>query len=81
MLHPSYADLMSVVNSEVQPGEHKVAESRYSIVIATAKRARQIVNGAKPLIDNYEGMKPLSIAVQELYEGKIKIVGIDDEED
>ena len=40
MLHPSYADLMSVVNSEVEPGEEKIVNSRYSIVMATSKRAR-----------------------------------------
>ena len=42
MLHPSYSDLMKVVNSEVEPGEAKVVNSRYSIVMATSKRARQI---------------------------------------
>ena len=45
MLHPSYSDLMNVVNSEVEPGEEPVVTSRYSIVMATAKRARQINNG------------------------------------
>ena len=38
MLHPSYTDLMSVVNAEVEPGEQPVVNSRYSIVLATAKR-------------------------------------------
>lgn len=78
MLHPSYTDLMRVVNSEVEPGEQPVVNSRYSIVIATAKRARQIIDGAEPLVD-VEYPKPLSIAVEELYEGKVKIIG--DEED
>ena len=45
MLHPSYSDLINVVNSEVEPGEQPVVQSRYSIVIATAKRARQIIAG------------------------------------
>ena len=75
MIHPSYTDLMAVVNSEVEPGEQPVVQSRYSIVLATAKRARQIVNGSEPLVDDIAGKKPLSIAVEELYEGKIKIVG------
>ena len=43
MLHPSYTDLMKVVNSEVEEGETPVVNSRYSIVLATAKRARQII--------------------------------------
>ncbi|MBR1507148.1 MAG: DNA-directed RNA polymerase subunit omega [Eubacterium sp.] len=75
MLHPSYTDLMEVVNSEVEPGEQPVVQSRYSIVLATAKRARQIVNGSEPLVKNSKNMKPLSIAVEELYQGKVKIVG------
>ena len=45
MLHPSYSDLMKVVNSEVEPGESKVVNSRYSIVMATSKRARQLIDG------------------------------------
>ena len=50
MLHPSYSDLMAVVNSEVEPGEQPVVQSRYSIVYATAKRARQIIQGEEPLV-------------------------------
>lgn len=74
MLHPSYTDLMKVVNSEVEPGETPVVNSRYSIVMATAKRARQIIGGDEPLVEA-KGKKPLSIAVDELNEGKIKILG------
>jgi DNA-directed RNA polymerase subunit omega len=66
---------MEVVNSEVEPGEQPVVQSRYSIVLATAKRARQIVNGSEPLIQNSKNMKPLSVAIEELYQGKVKIVG------
>lgn len=78
MLHPSYTDLMRVVNSEVEPGEQPVVNSRYSIVIATARRARQLINGAVPMVDvSYQ--KPLSIAVEELYHSKVKIVGDDEE--
>ena len=74
MLHPSYTDLMEVVNSEVEPGEHPVVNSRYSIVMATAKRARQIIAGQKPMV-NEKGKKPLSIAVEELNNSQFKILG------
>lgn len=74
MLHPSYADLMQVLNSEVEPGEHPVVNSRYSVVMATAKRARQIIAGAEPYAVA-KCSKPLSIAVEEVYQGKVKIVG------
>ena len=73
MLHPSYSDLMKVVNSEVEPGEAPVVNSRYSIVMATSKRARQIIAGDDPLV-NVKDSKPLSIAVEELKQGKIKIL-------
>ncbi|MHB8130050.1 MAG: DNA-directed RNA polymerase subunit omega [Mobilitalea sp.] len=78
MLHPSYTDLMRVVNSEVEPGEQPVVNSRYSIVIATARRARQIIDGAVPLVE-VAYPKPLSIAVEELYRSKVKIIGDDEE--
>lgn len=43
MIHPSYADLMKVVNQNVEEGEEPVVQSRYSIVLATSKRAREIL--------------------------------------
>ena len=73
MLHPSYTDLMKVVNAEVEEGETPVVNSRYSIVLATSKRARQIIGGEAPLVDG-EGKKALSIAIEELNNGKVKIV-------
>ena len=78
MLHPSYSDLMKVVNSEVEPGEAPVVNSRYSIVMATAKRARQIIAGSEPLVTGGCD-KPLSQAVEELNQGKIKILSDEEE--
>ena len=78
MIHPSYVELMQVVNNQTEIGEEPVVNSRYSIVIATAKRARQIIGGDEPMVAKAAGRKPLSVAVQELYEGKVKIVGDDD---
>ena len=79
MIHPSYVELMKVVNDGVEIGEEPVVNSRYSIVLATAKRARQLINGAESFIDRPKCNKPLSIAVEELYNGGVKIV-TDDEE-
>ena len=79
MLHPSYSDLMKVVNSEVEPGEAPVVNSRYSIVMATSKRARQIIDGSDPLIENAAGKKPLSIAVEELEQSRIHILSDEEE--
>ena len=79
MLHPSYTDLMKVVNKDVEEGATKVVNSRYSIVMATAKRARELIDGAMPLVSAKSGEKPLSIAINELNQAKIKVVG--EEED
>ena len=73
MLHPSYTDLMNIVNGDVEEGEEPVISSRYSIVMATAKRARQIIGGEEPLVEIKQD-KPLSIAIEELVEGKIKFM-------
>ncbi len=80
MLHPSYADLMRTVNSEVEEGEQPIVSSRYSIVLATSKRARQIIDGANPLVEKKDD-KPLSIAVEELGCGRVKILGNGEEEE
>ena len=65
MLHPSYTDLINVVNKEVEQGEQPVVQSRYSIVIATAKRARQLIAGEEAEV-RIKSKKPLSIAIDEL---------------
>lgn len=81
MIHPSYVELMKVVNNTTEVGEEPVVNSRYSIVIAAAKRARQLIAGDEPLVAHANGKKPLSTAVQELYEGKVKILGEDETAD
>ena len=58
MLHPSYTDLIEAVNSDVEPGEQPVVQSRYSIVIAASKRARQLIAGDEPLVAGAAGKKP-----------------------
>ena len=108
MLHPSYSELMEAVNNGTE-GEHAVVQSRYSIVKATAARAKQIIDAryleekydkissadkdgkdkepritleerrkiamGTELVEGASDMKPLSVDVKVLYEGKIKIVG------
>ncbi len=77
MLHPSYSDLMNAVNGEGHDNEHAPIQSRYSIVVAAAKRARQLVNGEEALVSSYENnvrKKPLSIAIEEIHKQKLGIV-------
>ncbi|MBE6016895.1 MAG: guanylate kinase [Lachnospiraceae bacterium] len=79
MLHPSYTDLMNAVNGESENAEQPVVQSRYSIVMAASKRARQLVDGAEPLVDCDYTSKPLSVAIDEIYSQKVTILGDDEE--
>ena len=83
MIHPSYSELIEAINTNNEDDdESMVLNSRYSLILATSKRARQLIGGAKPLADNVKGKKPLSIAIDELYNGKVKILpGKHEEED
>ena len=70
MLHPSFSEMMNKINKE---GEEPVIKSRYSIVMGTAKRARQMVDKGYMELEDHS-RKPLSIAVEELYNGDIRIL-------
>ena len=72
MLRPSYNQLINKAN-ENAPENEPVVRSRYSIVLAAAKRARQLVDGNKTYVDG-DVRKPLSVAVAELDAGKVKIL-------
>ncbi len=75
MLHPSYQDLMQTINDRNDDVELK---SRYSIVIATSKRARTIIDENKLYKENEQEemieAKPLSTAIEQLYKGDIDIM-------
>ncbi len=48
---------------------HKV-DSKYTLVVLAAKRAREILNGDSPLVD-CKSNKPVTIALQELAKNRI----------
>ena len=79
MMHPSYTEMIEAVNADQEDGTTPVVNSRYSIVMATSHRARQIVDGDAPLVEDAEGRKALSVAVEEVFEGKVKILQNDAE--
>lgn len=60
MVKPSVTELLQLV------------ENRYLLVIATAKRARQIANGA-PILTKAKEESPVTLAANEIAEGKVKI--------
>jgi DNA-directed RNA polymerase subunit omega len=78
MLNPSYSSLMKVLNEDADL-DQKIT-SRYSVVIAAAKRARQIVAGAEYSDLGVNSDKAVSIAVNEIYHGHVRIVPKDSAE-
>ena len=58
MINPSVVDLL------------KRVEDRYTLVMVTSKRARQIIGGAEPLEDA-NSKKPLTIAINEVNDGLV----------
>ncbi len=79
MLHPSYLELMNAVNANSEGNDGKpVVTSRYSIVVAAAQRARQLIEEEVQDADNYVISKPLSTAIGELMDGKVTIIPGDD---
>jgi len=49
-------------------------DSRYTLAMAAAKRARQIAEGSKSLSEEEADSKPVSLAINELFEDKIKYI-------
>lgn len=58
MINPSVVDLL------------KKVEDRYSLVIVTSKRARQIIDGSEELV-HVDTKKPLTVAINEVNEGLV----------
>ena len=58
---------MAIVNPTIVELSEKV-DSRYTLVVEASKRARQVVDGAQPLVDPKD-MKPLKIAIEEINRG------------
>ena len=58
MINPSVVDLL------------KKVEDRYSLVIVTSKRARQLIDGSKQLVD-VDSKKALTIAINEVNDGAV----------
>ena len=57
-INPSIMDLL------------KKVDDRYSLVIVTSKRARQIIDGSDPMVAT-KSKKPLTIAINEVNEGEV----------
>ena len=62
MVKPTTAELLQ-----------KTGDTKFRLVIATAKRARQIASGSEKLTDKKCEESPVTIAANEIAEGKVKI--------
>lgn len=58
----------------------KKVDNRYSLVIMTAKRARQIAMGEIPMT-NAKDQSPVSLAVDEIFEDKVYRVNNEEQEE
>ncbi|MBD5560885.1 MAG: DNA-directed RNA polymerase subunit omega [Clostridia bacterium] len=65
MLHLEITDLLSK------------ADCRYTLVVETAKRARQLIDGAQPLTETVDS-NPVSQAVNEILDDKITYIRVAD---
>lgn len=50
MIHPSYTELMEVINEGAEIDDEPLVTSRYSVVLATSKRARQLIAGKEAMV-------------------------------
>ena len=78
MIHPSYTELMEVINEGAEIDDEPLVTSRYSVVLATSKRARQLIAGKEAMVPS-SGKKPLSTALEEIYKGKVHILPEEEE--
>lgn len=70
MFEPSGQELIDIANESILNENEKI-KSKYSVIIAAAKRARQLVDERDERVEN--GVNPLTIAVEEIKENLVKI--------
>jgi len=54
--------------------DRKTIDSRFRLVIVAAQRARQIIEGAKPMIETQPMQKESTLAIEEILSGKLDIL-------
>ena len=52
--------------------ESQAPESKFAFVVVAARRARQLMMGASPLLANPRSLKPTRVAVEELRAGVLE---------
>lgn len=70
MFEPSGQELINIANESILNDNEKI-KSKYTVIIAAAKRARQLVDEKDERIE--EGANPLTIAIDEIKNKEVKI--------
>lgn len=70
MFEPSGQELIDIANASVLNENEKI-KSKYSVIIAAAKRARQLVDEHDERVEN--GTNPLTVAIDEIKNNYVKI--------
>ena len=70
MFEPSADKLIDIANESILNEKEKV-KSKYTIIMATAKRARQLIDDKDERVE--EGENPLTVAIKEFENKEVKI--------
>ena len=71
MFEPSGQELINIANESILNENEKI-KSKYTVIIAAAKRARQLVDDKDERIEN--GANALTLAVDEIKNKEVKII-------
>lgn len=74
MFEPSAQKLINVANESIQDENEKI-NSRYTMIIAAAKRARQLVDEKDQRVEN--GKNALTIAIDEIENKIVRVIPSD----
>ena len=70
MFEPSGQELIKIANESILNENEKI-KSKYTVIIAAAKRARQLVDEKDDRVE--EGANPLTVAIDEIKNKEVKI--------
>ena len=70
MFEPSGQELINIANESILNENEKI-KSKYTVIIAAAKRARQLVDEGDERVE--EGANPLTVAIDEIKNKEVKI--------
>ena len=61
---------MSMIQYPIDKLEEKCG-TRFALAVVASKRAKELMQGQRPLVEPAEGEKVISVAAKEIYNGKV----------